>query len=811
MGDLTSSRKTHNKDMAREFLSCLDPSADKFTFQFFSDGKDCFAKIFHGTLDQVWPEVLALNTLERRAGVFVTVNATDLQGRRTENIVRVRALFVDADTDEQTKRCIAQMKACGVTPSLAVKSGRGFHFYFCADDIPRDQFGALQERLIEKFGTDPAVKDLPRVMRLPGTLHLKKPDDPRPVKFFAAPAKLWQRAELVAKLRLATAPPSANSQTEPNRSLPARYDLKLGPGERERLQKLSGHLTGSLADGIDTNIEKIRSAMSAIPPSAIASEGDWVKVARALAHEAAVYKGQTDELWEILDNASLAAPGYNEADNRSRWRRYTSEALDRENPITIATVFDLARKNGWQGWAPQAVNYRGGNTRVSAGAGATVWRPSGLKVSFSNIPHRQWLYGFDLIRGELTVLASPGGVGKSSLAIGMAISAATGRELLGEKVRGGNGLEVLLINAEDSGTEIRRRVWAFCRGHGIAEQSLSRLNVAGADDPHVQCLSFLRTNSKNVSELDVSGFAALTSAFDTFRPDIIVLDPLVALCAGGNMNDNASMSLVMRELKRCAGKYNCAVLIVHHTRKGADVGSAESVSGAAAIVNLARRAIMPVPMTEDEAKKNGVLPSERFRYFKLVDAKSNLAPRSADAPWYQLHSVELPNPQPPVYPTGDSVQAITRAILPLQVSAAATVEDQKMRRAILELVDRGKVIDGIAYPYSPSLAGAKNQRGLLDDAIIAVEAALTSHQLKPIDLETVTRRAIEDLQKDGWLIADAVEKLKPDAASRFRRGRGLGVVWSKTPWDRGVGDASATDTEPMLNEGGQLVNASAID
>ena len=119
------------------------------------------------------------------------------------------------------------------------------------------------------------------------------------------------------------------------------------------------------------------------------------------------------------------------------------------------------------------------------------------------------------------------------------------------------------------------------------------------------------------------------------------------------MNDNAVMALVIRELKRLATKFDCAVLVVHHTRKGADDGNAEAISGASATVNLARRAIMPVPMTEKEASNFGVLPSERFRYFKLVDAKSNLAPRSADSPWYRLHSVELPNPEPPVYPYGD--------------------------------------------------------------------------------------------------------------------------------------------------------------
>ena len=113
-----------------------------------------------------------------------------------------------------------------------------------------------------------------------------------------------------------------------------------------------GPPANDLAAGLDTNIEEIRSAVAAIPPSAITIEADWVKFMRGLAHEARIYKGQAEEIWEIADSASQAAPGYNQAENRKRWLRYVDEALDRDKPITIATVFDLAKKHGWPGWSP---------------------------------------------------------------------------------------------------------------------------------------------------------------------------------------------------------------------------------------------------------------------------------------------------------------------------------------------------------------------------------------------------------------------------------------------------------------------------
>lgn len=63
----------HDKEMARRFLTTLDPNATRFTFQFFSDCGGRRAEIFHGTLDEVWPKVLALNAPQQGVGIFVTV------------------------------------------------------------------------------------------------------------------------------------------------------------------------------------------------------------------------------------------------------------------------------------------------------------------------------------------------------------------------------------------------------------------------------------------------------------------------------------------------------------------------------------------------------------------------------------------------------------------------------------------------------------------------------------------------------------------------------------------------------------------
>jgi KaiC/GvpD/RAD55 family RecA-like ATPase len=416
------------------------------------------------------------------------------------------------------------------------------------------------------------------------------------------------------------------------------------------------------------------------------------------------------------------------------------------------------------------------------------------ELDLSNLPHTRWLYGVDLIRGEVTVVASPGGVGKSSLAIGMAMSLVAEKDLLGEMIWG-KGHKVLYINGEDTRVEIKRRVAAFSQRHGVTQKDLAgRLLLAGTDNWQMQKLSLLHTENQT-SVLDENGVTHLESLLRDIRPDLLVIDPLVNFCGGGNMNDNAVMAQVMRTLKQFAAKYDCAVMVVHHTRKGGDLSNQEAVSGAATIVNLSRRTLQTIPMTEREAKELGVLPSDQWRYFKVVATKSNLSPRSDHAPWYELASVALNNPETPTYPTGDRRQAVVRANLSPANNVQLTVDDKVIRRAILDVVEKGKMIDGQSYPYSPNVTGQKNQRAIRDDAMAAIRQATPHHQWHPGDLRAVVSRSIKRMLAEGWLLDEEIEK------GRFRGCRALKVDWPRTPWpDRGNGSASAEDNQDTADE-----------
>jgi hypothetical protein len=161
---------TPDLEQARKFLELLDPDAEQFSFQTFDDSEQKrghLAKVLHGTLDDVAPQLLALQ--KRGAGVFVCVNETDLQGRSAENIKRARAVFVDLDGSP-----VQPVMTCSLEPHIVVESSPGrYHSYWLAHRLSLQSFPIIQKRIIKRFHADKAVHDLPRVMRLPGFIHQK--------------------------------------------------------------------------------------------------------------------------------------------------------------------------------------------------------------------------------------------------------------------------------------------------------------------------------------------------------------------------------------------------------------------------------------------------------------------------------------------------------------------------------------------------------------------------------------------------------------------------------------------------------------
>jgi hypothetical protein len=174
-------------DQARRFLTALDSSAHEFCFQSFADrGRNrTLARTLHGSLDELAPTLVRLN--QQGAGIFVAVNEIEVgKPRKIEHVTRGRALFADADDPATLPKVEAAIANFGLPPSMTVETSPGKrHFYWFTGDCPLDRFTEAQKALAAALVTDPAVCDLPRVMRVPGFLHMKR--EPFLVRLVVAP------------------------------------------------------------------------------------------------------------------------------------------------------------------------------------------------------------------------------------------------------------------------------------------------------------------------------------------------------------------------------------------------------------------------------------------------------------------------------------------------------------------------------------------------------------------------------------------------------------------------------------------------
>jgi hypothetical protein len=276
---------------AIHYLQALDPTTECFTFQSFDDAKEprnpCLACIFHGSLADHASKLASLNA--RGAGAFVAINATDLKGRGTRHITRVRAIWQDDDCGWQGE--------FPLTPSLVVSTSPGrFQRLWLCDDLTNEQHRAVQERLAVSYGHDRQASDLSRVLRLPGFRHMKRPDAPHFVRLIARNHRRYNAAQILAAFPPVIKQPVAR----PHRWRPRTDDDR-----------------------------RIRNALQRIP---VDDRETWLRVGMALCDH---YENGGRAIW---DEWSATSGKFDPRTQERVWKSF------RRGGVTIATLFHLARE-----------------------------------------------------------------------------------------------------------------------------------------------------------------------------------------------------------------------------------------------------------------------------------------------------------------------------------------------------------------------------------------------------------------------------------------------------------------------------------
>jgi len=265
-----------------------------------------------------------------------------------------------------------------------------------------------------------------------------------------------------------------------------------------------------------------------------------------------------------------------------------------------------------------------------------TWRPT------AEIPRREWLYGRHLLRKFVSLDVAAGGVGKSSLKIGEALSMSTGRDLYNKGLPEGP-LKVWMWNLEDPHDEIERRLHATAQLFNIkAEEIDGRLFVdSGRDQPLV-----MATEGPSGAMIVRPVIDALIEEMLARGIDVLQVDPFVSSHAVSE-NDNNAIDIVAREWNVVAERTGASINLVHHVRKqNGDAATADSARGASALIGKARSVLVYNRMTPEEAKNLGIDEDQRRFFFRVDNDKANLAPPEG-GDWYRMNNVDLEN--------GDSV------------------------------------------------------------------------------------------------------------------------------------------------------------
>lgn len=235
--------------------------------------------IFRSTLDrlpEVWPEIDRLNR-EEYYGVFVVVNKMPAgSAGKDSDVTDVSAWFYEVDdlSKEEQWKLIEQMP---VPPSMVVETKKSLHTLFlAAPGAKTENYKRIQEKQIRINHADKTIKNLSRVMRVPGTWHNKAEPFLCRLRVYE-PSRIYSEEEFEAAL---------DTKLPPDNPPPAGASLAALPEKREYRR--------GTAEELDILCKECLFIRHCKEHADILGEPDWL----AMITEMAPYEGGVERIHE---------------------------------------------------------------------------------------------------------------------------------------------------------------------------------------------------------------------------------------------------------------------------------------------------------------------------------------------------------------------------------------------------------------------------------------------------------------------------------------------------------------------------------
>lgn len=167
-------------------------------------------------------------------------------------------------------------------------------------------------------------------------------------------------------------------------------------------------------------------------------------------------------------------------------------------------------------------------------------------------PPIEWLASYMLPSNGLGLLYGPSNIGKSFVALDLALSVATGTHFLNKRVRQGS---VIYVAAGEGvpGQQARLKGWTRERGMDLEDAPIH----------------FLTEAVQLHQPTEMGRFIDLIAEYS---PKLVVFDTLARCSAGGNENSVEDTSKAIAACDRIREETDAAVVLVHHTGRPNEKG-----------------------------------------------------------------------------------------------------------------------------------------------------------------------------------------------------------------------------------------------
>jgi hypothetical protein len=268
-------------------------------------------------------------------------------------------------------------------------------------------------------------------------------------------------------------------------------------------------------------------------------------------------------------------------------------------------------------------------------AGKFGWRMAEfLRAQFPDI---DWII-HGLNNGELGELVATPNIGKTTMALNLTLSLATGQPFM-PLYEGGRPRKVMYLDFENRNAFLQKDLRVMMLNFDEDDRAMIEENLFIAVDQEIYGVEM---NLSNPDHIDI-----LTKEAQKFGAELIIIDTMAAAFSLTNENDNSEAErVVVKPLKHVARETGASILIVHHKGKKNETGDTNEVyagRGASAFAAAFRSVYTLKPMKDGSGKQienHVVLSAAKIKGKPFEDTVFSLDfPRR----WFDAADIALPD------------------------------------------------------------------------------------------------------------------------------------------------------------------------